>query len=95
MTTHAQPRYGQYLTIWAWLMALLVGGTFVSFLPLSKLNIILIILGIASVKAFLVTLFYMHLKHEKMVPLWIVLLFPFFLIGLVVFLLFIGKLIGY
>ncbi len=95
MSAHANHRYGQYLAIWGWLIALLAGGTFVSFLPWSKTNIILIILAIALVKALLVTLFYMHLKHEKLVPLWIVLFFPFLLIGLIVFLLFIGTFVGY
>ena len=95
MTTQSHPRYGQYISIWGWLIALLVGGTFASLLPMSKTNIIFIILAIALVKGLLVTLFFMHLKHEKLVPLWLVLLFPFFLIGIVLFLIFIGALIGY
>ena len=47
---------------------------------------ILLILGVSLIKTGLVVLFYMHLKSERVVPLWIVALFPFFLIGLAVLL---------
>lgn len=76
------PSYRGYLAIWGWLMALLVAGTFASGLSISKGQIILIILGVSLVKAALVSLFYMHLKFEKLVPLWIIVVFPFFLIGM-------------
>ena len=88
------PSYGNYLTIWGWLIALLAAGTFISGLPLSKGGIILLILTVSLVKAALVTLFYMHLKFEKLVPLWIVAIFPFFLIGLAVLLVLTGNALG-
>ena len=78
--------YGKYLLIWVWLIALLAAGTFISFLPISKTAVILLILGVSLIKTGLVVLFYMHLKSERVVPLWIVALFPFFLIGLAVLL---------
>ena len=86
MKNPAAPTYGKYLVIWLWLIALLAAGTFISFLPISKTSAILLILLVALVKAGLVCLFYMHLKFERLVPLWIVALFPFFLIALAVLL---------
>ena len=86
-----EPSYLHYLVIWGWLIALLLAGTFISYLPLAKRDIALVILGVSLVKAVLVTLFYMHLKSEKWVPLWVVAVFPFFLIGLAVLLLLAGN----
>ena len=91
MSTQTQPTYAKYFIIWAGLIALLVAGTYVSYLPISKTEGVLLILFISLVKALLVTLFYMHLKFEKFVPLWIVVVFPFLLIGVAVALLFIGN----
>lgn len=94
MATQTQPTYAKYLAIWGWLIALLVGGTFLSYLPLSKTSVALLILSVALTKAILVALFYMHLKFERWVPLWLVAIFPFFLIGLVALLVFSGTLFG-
>lgn len=77
--------------IWICLIVLLVGGTYVSYLPFSKIGAAFLILGIALVKAVLVTLFYMHLKGERL-PVWIVVVFPFFLLALAVSLILIGTL---
>ena len=82
----AQPGYAPYVVIWAWLIALLAGGTFVSYLPFSKTGIVLAILGIALIKTILVGMFYMHLKSEQSVPLWGIILFPFLLVGAAVLL---------
>ena len=86
----AQPTYGKYLGIWAYLIALLITGTLISYLPISKVGVVLLILTVSLAKATLVALFYMHLKFEKWVPLWVVAIFPFFLIGLATLLVFIG-----
>ena len=94
MTTPSQPSYGKYLMIWVWLIVLLAAGTFSSQLPIAKSTIVLLILSVSLVKALLVTLFYMHLKFEKVVPLWVVAVFPFFLIGLATFLVLIGNALG-
>ena len=84
--------YGKYLLIWVWLIALLAAGTFISTLPISKTEAVLLILLVSLVKAVLVALFYMHLKFERLVPIWIVAVFPFFLIGLASLLVFSGLL---
>ena len=78
--------YAPYVIIWVWLIALLVGGTFVSYLPVGKTGIVLLILGIALIKTLLVGMFYMHLKSERSVSLWVVVLFPFLLVGATVLL---------
>ena len=95
MKTHdASPGYGKYLAIWAWLMALLAAGTFVSQMPISKGLAVQVILAISLIKAALVALFYMHLKFEKVVPVWVIAIFPFFLIGMATFLLWIGNVLS-
>ncbi|MDO8729813.1 MAG: cytochrome C oxidase subunit IV family protein [Candidatus Omnitrophota bacterium] len=87
MSEHStRPGYAPYVIIWAWLIALLAGGTFVSTLPVGKTGVVLLILGIALIKTLLVGMFYMHLKSERSVPLWGVVLFPFLLVGAVVLL---------
>ncbi len=78
--------YAPYVIIWAWLIALLAGGTFISTLPVGKTSAVLLILGIAFIKTLLVGMFYMHLKSERSVPLWVVVLFPFLLVGAAVLL---------
>lgn len=76
----------KYLLIWVWLIALLAAGTFISFLPISKDAAVGLILAVSLVKTLLVGLFYMHLKHEHVVPIWVVAFSPFFLIGIAVLL---------
>ncbi len=83
---HPAPGYGAYLVIWVWLIALLAGGTFVSYLPIGKTGAVSLILAIALVKTVLVGLFYMHLKAERSVSLWVVVFFPFLLVGAAVLL---------
>ena len=78
--------YAPYVVIWAWLIALLAGSTFISYLPLGKTGAVLAILGIALIKTLLVGIFFMHLKSEQSVPLWVVVLFPFLLVGAAVLL---------
>lgn len=93
MTTESNaPTYGKYLVIWVWLIVLLLAGSFVPSLRLSQEGAATLILGVALVKTTLVALFYMHLKFEKWVPIWVVAGFPFLLIGLAVGLLKVGFL---
>ena len=92
MSTHAQTGYGKYLVIWVWLVLLLLVGAYAPpLLGLSKPSAVALILSVALIKAVLVLLFFMHLKSEKLVPLWAILIFPFFLIGLAVLLVTIGP----
>ena len=87
MSGHStQPGYAPYVIIWAWLIALLAGGTYVSTLPIGKTGIVLMILGIALIKTLLVGMFYMHLKSEQSVSLWVIVFFPFLLVGAAVLL---------
>ena len=94
VSSPVQPTYGKYLLIWIWLIALLVAGTFFSGLPIPKNFIVLLILLVSLTKVALVGLFYMHLKFEKIVPVWIVAIFPFFLIGIATLLVYLGTALG-
>jgi cytochrome c oxidase subunit 4 len=62
-TAHARPNY---IAIWGWLAALTVvevGVAFVSHLP--KVWLVLILIFLAIWKAWLVALYFMHLKFER------------------------------
>lgn len=54
-----------YLSVWRWLVALLVAGLMVLMLPIPKVAAIVLIFAIAAVKAALVARNYMHLKYER------------------------------
>jgi caa(3)-type oxidase subunit IV len=53
-----------YVTIWVWLVALLAVGVALILLPLPKVTAVVLIFGVATLKAFLVVRHYMHLKHQ-------------------------------
>lgn len=63
MAGHATPK--TYLWIWGWLAGLMLLGVGLSELPLSKTVIVLTVLGLSSIKALLVVLYYMHLKFDR------------------------------
>jgi caa(3)-type oxidase subunit IV len=52
--------------IWLWLIALLVVGLVVAFLPFGKAMAIFLIFSVAAVKATLVARHYMHLGNETL-----------------------------
>lgn len=54
-----------YLGVWVWLILLMVGGVLVSYLPLARSAVALLIFVVAAVKASLVALYFMHLKFER------------------------------
>ena len=54
-----------YLIIWAWLAGLMLLGVLLSELHIPKATIVLIVLGLSSIKALLVALYYMHLKIDQ------------------------------
>ncbi|MBZ0160470.1 cytochrome C oxidase subunit IV family protein [Candidatus Methylomirabilis sp.] len=54
-----------YVAIWVWLVVLMVAGLLATHLPLGKPAINNLIFAIATVKAVLVALNYMHLKSEN------------------------------
>jgi cytochrome c oxidase subunit IV len=53
-----------YVTIWGWLLGLLIAGVFVFTLHLATVTLLFIIFGVAAIKAILVVRNYMHLKAE-------------------------------
>ena len=81
MTTPARSPTKLYLMIWCWLAGLMLVGVLLSELPIPKATIVLIVLGLSSVKATLVALYYMHLKMDRWV-LALVALAPLVLIAL-------------
>jgi caa(3)-type oxidase subunit IV len=55
-----------HVTVWSWLVLLLVLGLVLAFLPFGKAMVIFLIFAVAVVKAFLVARHYMHLKSETL-----------------------------
>lgn len=78
---------GFYCEIWAWLVGLLIAGTVVVFLPIPKLVALLLVFGVAAVKAGLVVRHYMHLKAEHLLIYLIALLPVLFVVIMAVALL--------
>ena len=92
-STHVSSRL--YLIIWFWLAGLMLLGVILSelsLIPLSPTQIVTIVVGLSTVKAVLVALYYMHLKADRRVLL-LVALSPFVIISLAVGLLFSSKLV--
>lgn len=89
--TSAVANYKKQGVIWVALIALLTVSTFFARLPISKTAIIGLIMLVSLIKAGLVCWYYMHLKGETARPLWIVVIFPFFLIALAAALILIGP----
>lgn len=56
--------YGVYVAVWACLIVLTGATVLASYVDLGILNIV-VALFIASIKASLVALYFMHLKHES------------------------------
>ena len=54
-----------YLVIWMFLAGLMLLGVLLSELHIPKATIVLIVLGLSSIKALLVALYYMHLKIDQ------------------------------
>jgi len=61
----AERVHPNYITIWIWLIVLMLAGVMATLLPLDSSVIVGLIFVIASVKAVLVALNYMHLKSEN------------------------------
>ena len=54
----------RYVVIWGWLAGLMLLGVALSELPIPKVQIVLIVLGLSTIKAVLVGMYYMHLKID-------------------------------
>ena len=65
MTATAHSSTRTYLAIWGWLAGLMLVGVGLAELPIPKTWIVLIVLGLSSIKALLVALYYMHLKMDR------------------------------
>ncbi len=62
--THDTAKF--YFQIWEWLMVLLVIGTVIVFMPVSRGVALTIVFVVAAIKGVLVVRNYMHLKHEHL-----------------------------
>jgi len=60
-----------YLAIWGWLAGLMLLGVVLAELPIPKLWIVLMVLALSSIKALLVALYYMHLKMDRRLLLFV------------------------
>ena len=78
-----------YITVFIALAVLTVVTVAVSYLHMPFTPALLVALAIATVKAALVALYFMHLISEKQVVLWVLLLAAVFLVGM--FALFLGA----
>ncbi len=65
MSTAEKPPVS-YVTIWVWLVAMLVVGVTLVVLPLSKVTAVFLIFAVAVVKAALVIRHYMHLRAQPL-----------------------------
>jgi cytochrome c oxidase subunit 4 len=74
--------YGIYVAVWAGLLVLTAATVAVSYLELGLLNVVVALL-IASAKASLVALFFMHLKFENRLV-WTFALVPIFFLVLII-----------
>ena len=84
-----------YLAIWAWLAGLMLLGVVLSelhILPLPASTIIWIVVGLSTVKALLVALYYMHHKTDRRLIAFVAVA-PLLLLALVVGLLFSSRLV--
>ena len=74
----------EYVTIWVWLVVLLVLGLAIMGLPIPKIVVVTMVFAVAVVKAAMVVRNYMHLKSEHMLIIAIVMVPVLFFIGLMI-----------
>ncbi len=60
--THKQPNY---IGVFWWLLILTVVEVAVIFMPMARFLIAILLVGLALSKAFLVAMYFMHLKFER------------------------------
>jgi len=74
-TEHHGPGYGFFVAVWGVLMVLTGVTVWVSGIDLGFLNVV-VAMTVATTKALLVIMYFMHLKYEnKMLKLWVLLAF--------------------
>ena len=61
-TAHAEPNY---IGVFWWLLALTIIEIAVIYMPMAKVIIVILLVGLALSKAALVALYFMHLRFER------------------------------
>lgn len=61
-TAHTEPNY---MAVFWWLLALTVLEIAVIYMPLARMIVVILLVGLALSKATLVALYFMHLKFER------------------------------
>ena len=74
-TAHTEPNY---MAVFWWLLALTVLEIAVIYMPVARMIIVILLIGLALSKASLVGLYFMHLKFERL-TLGLIALTPLFL----------------
>ena len=74
-TAHTEPNY---MAVFWWLLALTVLEIAVIYMPVARMIIVILLVGLALSKAALVGLYFMHLKFERL-TLGLIALTPLFL----------------
>lgn len=95
MTGSAHISSKTYIAIWFWLAGLMLLGVVLSelkIIPLSPAQIVWTVVGLSTVKALLVALYYMHLKADRRLLLMVA-VSPFLLIACALCLLFSSLLV--
>jgi cytochrome c oxidase subunit 4 len=75
MTTaqaHAHPQTN-YMGVFWWLLGLTIAEVAVAYMPMPKIIMIILLVGMAFTKAAMVALYFMHLKYERATLMWIAL----------------------
>jgi len=62
-TAHTEPNY---IAVFWWLLALTIIEIAVIYLPIAKIVIVVLLVGLAFSKASLVGMYFMHLKFERL-----------------------------
>jgi len=73
-------RHPNYVAVWYWLLSLALVSVSLSALPLSHTFIVVLVFAAAIAKAWLVALYYMHLRFERW-PVYALALVPLVLCG--------------
>ncbi len=84
---HAHHKQPNYIGVFWWLLALTIIEVAVIFLPIARLLIAILLVGLALSKASMVAMYFMHLKFERktlgliaVIPLLLCVLFVFALL---------------
>jgi len=65
MLMTGERRHPNYVAVWYWLLGLALVSVSLSVLPLSHTFTVVLVFAAATAKAWLVALYYMHLRFER------------------------------